>query len=178
MKMIRIVLALAALAVLVPAAPAMANGSDWQSLRGLLVGQPAIADKSAEPIAADGPVVVTFFASWCPPCTDEFSHLNELVEREGDDVSVLAVNLFEDFGGKKNPTRMQRFVERTAPRFGMIEGSEDIRIAFGDIDRIPTVVVYGLSGREVWRFVHERGAEKTHATLEDLRQALELARAD
>ncbi len=176
--MIRIVLVLAALAVFGPAEPAMANGRDWQSLQGLLTDQPAIGGQTASPVPVKGPVVVTFFASWCPPCTDEFSHLNELVEREGEGVSVLAINLFEDFGGKKNPARMTRFVERTAPRFNLIEGSEAIRMAFGDIDRIPTVVVYGRSGREVWRFVHERGAEKTHATLEDLAAALELARAD
>lgn len=72
-------------------------------------------------------MAVTFFASRCPPCTDEFRHLNALS-------------------------------------------------ASGEFDRIPTVVVYDQSGEEIWRFVHERDAEKTRATETDLRHALERAR--
>jgi len=125
-----------------------------------------------------GPVVVTFFASWCPPCTDEFKHLNALATDENlDGGSIVAINLFEDFGGKKNPARMARFIKQTEPQFPLIAGTEEMRVAFGDITRIPTVVVYNRSGREVWRFVHERNATKTHVTLDELRQALQDATA-
>ena len=107
-------------------------------------------------------MVVTFFASWCPLCTDEFEHLNVLAgSEELDGGSIIAINLFEDFGGKKNPARMARFVKHTQPQFPLITGTEEMRVAFGNITRIPTVVVYDRSGREVWRFVHQRNATKT-----------------
>ena len=121
-------------------------------------------------------VVVTFFASWCPPCRNEFKHLNDLVERSGGDrVTVIGINLFEAWGGNKNPARMARFLADTNPKFALIEGSEALRVAFGDVERIPSVIVIGADGREAWRFVHQRGSAKTHATIEDLTTALTAA---
>ena len=121
-------------------------------------------------------VVVTFFASWCPPCRNEFKHLNHLIERVGEDrITVIGINQFEAWGGKKNPARMARFLADTTPRFALIEGSETLRVAFGDIERIPSVIVIGTNGKEAWRFVHERGSNKTHATIDDLTSVLTAA---
>lgn len=122
-------------------------------------------------------VVVTFFASWCPPCRNEFKHLNHLLETAGEDrVEVVGINQFEAWGGKKNPARMARFLADTKPQFALIEGSEALRVAFGDVERIPSVIVIGADGKEVWRFVHERGSTKTHATIDDITSALERGR--
>lgn len=123
-------------------------------------------------------VVVTFFASWCPPCRNEFTHLNHLMKRShGNQITVVAINQFEAWGGKKNPARMARFLADTNPQFAVIEGSEALRVAFGNIERIPSVIVIGTDGRETWRFVHQRGSAKTHTTIEDLTEALSAAGA-
>ncbi len=157
--------------------PAYSEEADWRQLRNLVEAGPLIGGGSKTPMPTEGPVIVTFFASWCPPCTDEFQHLNELAgSSAGQETTIVAINLFEDFGGKKNPARMARFLQRTKPQFPLIEGSETMRLAFGNIERIPTVVVYGTSGREVWRFVHKQGADKTHATKDDLLAALAIAK--
>lgn len=120
------------------------------------------------------PVVVAFFASWCPPCTDEFDEMAKVRAAIGDrPVTFIGINLFEAWGGDKDPARMARFIARTRPEFALIEGNPDISAAFGTIERIPTVVVFGADGRETWRFVHERGAAKTHATAGEIMKALE-----
>lgn len=138
----------------------------------------ALVDGTDKPVAPfkGQAVVVTFFASWCPPCRNEFKHLNHLIESVGEDrILVIGINQFEAWGGKKNPARMARFLADTKPRFALIEGSEELRIAFGDVERIPSVIVIGTDGNEVWRFVHERGSKKTHATLDDITSALDAA---
>lgn len=129
------------------------------------------------PLPKQGPVIVTFFASWCPPCTLEFRHLNEVMAApEFGDAQIVAINMFELFGGKEDPVRMARFLDRTKPQFPTLKGTEEMRVAFGNVERIPTVIVYGNSGEEVWRFIHIRDAKKTHATKEDVLNALKLAR--
>ena len=134
-------------------------------------------DKTVGPLAGRV-VVVTFFASWCPPCRNEFSHLNQLLKRSGDNrITVIAINQFEAWGGKKNPARMARFLADTDPQFAVIVGSETLRVAFGNIERIPSVIVIGTDGQEAWRFVHERGSAKTHTTIEDLTAAVSAAGA-
>jgi thiol-disulfide isomerase/thioredoxin len=135
-------------------------------------------DVSAKPFepagVRDKPVVVAFFASWCPPCTNEFDEMAKVQAAIGDrPVTFIGVNLFEAWGGEKDPARMARFIARTRPEFALVEGSPDISAAFGTIDRIPTVAVFGSDGRETWRFVHERGAIKTHATAEEIIKALQ-----
>lgn len=165
------------LAILFPTGFALAENATWQDLRTLVEKAPPVGAATAAPTLTGSPVIVTFFASWCPPCTDEFRHLNELARSdELGDAKILGINLFEDFGGKKNPQRMVRFLKDTDPQFPLVSGSEKIAKAFGEIDRIPTIIVYGKSGREVWRFIHIRDAKKTHATMEDLVEALALAR--
>lgn len=161
------------LLTLIPLPGSASEPRDWTQLHGMVSEASSIKGSTPVQIPETGPVVVTFFASWCPPCTDEFKHLNALAADEDlDDGSIVAINLFEDFGGEKNPARMARFIKQTEPQFPLIEGTEEMRVAFGNITRIPTVVVYDRSGKEVWRFIHERDATKTHVTLDELRQAL------
>ena len=119
------------------------------------------------------PVIVTFFASWCPPCTDEFKVLNEVRGSHGEErLAIIAVNAFEAWGGAKNPARMKRFLARTKPAFTLVEESEGVLAAFGGVARIPTLIIYDRDGREVWRFIHEVGAVKMSATLEDIQTVL------
>ena len=143
----------------------------------LLVVAKSIAGPAvSKSLLVDRPVVVTFFASWCPPCLPEFMTLNALKKHpDAQGVTIIAVNIFEDFGGK-NPARMQRFLSRTEPDFPVVKGSAEIRAAFGGVSRIPTLVVYDEQGRESWRFVHEQGATKMTADLDEIVAALRAAK--
>ncbi|MFY1685487.1 thioredoxin family protein [Micromonospora sp. WMMD730] len=43
-------------------------------------------------LAADRPVVVDFWADWCPPCVGTSRHLAELAEEFGDRLRVVALD--------------------------------------------------------------------------------------
>lgn len=44
------------------------------------------------------PVVINFWASWCPPCTDELPYFERLSQAYGDRVVVVTVDWNEDPG--------------------------------------------------------------------------------
>lgn len=167
---------LALLGIILTISPAWAGNATWQDIYPVIAKSTYLGSGNRAEPPKSGPVIVAFFASWCPPCTDEFNHLNDLSEGgKLGGAKILAINQFEDFFGRKNPQRMKRFLQKTQPLFPLIHGSEEIRKAFGNVTRIPTVVVFGKSGKEVWRFVHKKDAQKTHTTKQDLVHALELA---
>ena len=114
------------------------------------------------------PVLVTFFASWCPPCKEEFAHLNKLQEKyDNTDLRILAINVYEAWDENDLP-RMQKFINATRPQFPAVKGSEEIRNLFGGIDRIPTVLGFDSGGNQTYQFIHKRGAKKTNATFNEL----------
>jgi len=119
----------------------------------------------------DRVVVVTFFASWCPPCRPEFGHLKDVRQAFAEkDVTFLAINLFEDFFKKGKQRRMMRFLDATKPSFAVLRAMDDDQIEkrFGGVDRIPTVFIFDRSGHPVFTFIHQVDAKKTHATAEEL----------
>lgn len=132
------------------------------------------------PGLSDRIVVVTFFASWCPPCTAEFRELNMLRERfSQNQVIIVALNLFETYVKNDSEARMARFLHRTQPTFPVLAGLEDRQLSalFGGVERIPTVFAFRPDGDLITSFIHERGATKMHAKADELEAAIRQALA-
>ena len=144
-----------------------------QDSRAAVAKLPAVTDAMAVDVDEldDQPVLVTFFASWCPPCRDEFAHLNKLHEKFKDtDLRIVAINVYEAWDDK-DAIRMKKFINSTQPAFPAVVGSEEIRNLFGGIDRIPTVYGFNRQGDLTYRFIHKRGSKKTNASLDELEAA-------
>lgn len=85
----------------------------------------------------DKVVVVTFFASWCHPCREEFGHLREIYQTYHDrGVEIIAVNYFEDFDNLSDDTRLQNYLKITKPPFTVVKGNDavSLTIRHGDAD--------------------------------------------
>jgi len=122
----------------------------------------------------DRPVLINFFASWCPPCRIEFSHLNELSRKlPNDRIRIVALNVHEQWD-ENDVVRMQRFIATTQPEFTVLAANASIREMFGGINRIPTVYGFDRHGRQLYEFIHKRGASKTNASYQDLVAAARL----
>ena len=120
---------------------------------------------------------VSFFASWCPPCRVEFSHLNHLFEEYGPEtITVVAINVYEEFD-ENDAARMQRFLSDTAPRFHVLKGTDESIASFLPVERIPTVYVFDGKGNPRLHFIHKVGAKKRNPGLEELQAAVSAALA-
>ena len=136
-----------------------------------ITGEPLTAEDLAGKVT-----IVSFFASWCPPCNAEFNHLAELRTRYGSDLTILSINVFEEYGEfKDRDARLRRFLSRHKPEHAVITGNPTVRDAFGSIERIPTLYVFGRDGRPAFEFVHAQGAAKTNATMAEIQAAVDAA---
>ena len=107
-------------------------------------------------------LIVTFFASWCPPCRQEFEDLSEIYRQYRDDgLEVVAINLFEDFDNFSDDERLAVFLDLTQPPFTVVKGNDAVSQQFGTIRRIPSLFVFDRQGRRILTFAHERGAQAT-----------------
>ncbi len=133
---------------------------------------PADQQVGGEAQFEDRVTVVTFFASWCPPCLDEFKALNAINSQLGtDNITIVALNVFEEFDDN-DEVRMAKFLQTTQPEFRVLEGTEESRQLFGGVNRIPTLFVYDRSGELAFNFVHKRGASKQSVEANELLNAI------
>lgn len=150
-----------------------AGAASLQPVQGALASLARLKPVHGTPITPTDlvgrPVLVTFWASWCPPCRWEFEQLNTLAGTyRSSGLSIVGVNVFEDFGGLSSPAKQKRFIEDTAPVFPLIAGTDQTRQDFGGVTRIPTVFLFDETGGLAWSFVHATGAKKTHVTEQEL----------
>ena len=127
------------------------------------------ADLSGARISAAGlrgrPVVVEFWATWCPPCRSTLAWLGELKKRRGDRLDVVALAVESPEG------EARKFAAASSPGIRWAIADAPTARAFGDVAAVPTLFLFDAEGRSAGTFygappdLHER-IEKTLAALD------------
>jgi len=99
---------------------------------------------------AKGPVLISFWATWCRPCLKELPHLNTLAAETKGRLTVLAVNV----DSSKSVSKVRPFLK--AKGYDLIVPLDTA----GDLSRllqvggmVPFLVIYDPDGQEVYRHV-------------------------
>ena len=79
---------------------------------------------AAEVIASDKPVLVDFWATWCPPCRMQSPIVDELAE-ERSDIKVGKVNVDEQ------PELAEKFDVQNIPTLNIVKGGESVKVLVG-----------------------------------------------
>ena len=117
------------------------------------------------------PLLVTFWATWCEPCRDEYPMLNELAKQYAPQgLRVVGVNLDDD----GDLILMRRFIARYKPVFPNYRkkpGGEDsfVQAVLPGWNRaIPASFFYAKDGRQIGHFVGEAKRDAYEAAIHSL----------
>jgi thiol-disulfide isomerase/thioredoxin len=86
------------------------------------------------------PVLLNFWATWCPPCIEEMPSLENLSQRLSDKLTVLTVSVDEDWDAVK------KFFPRGTSLSVLLDTSKEIPKKFGT-DKYPETFLIDSQGR-------------------------------
>ena len=92
------------------------------------------------------PVLVNLWATWCAPCIKELPTLDALADRPGAP-RVIAVS--QDMA---EPAKVQAFLADRKIALGAYQDAEMALSSALGANILPTTILYGSDGREIWRF--------------------------
>ncbi|MBI5557610.1 MAG: TlpA family protein disulfide reductase [Deltaproteobacteria bacterium] len=128
---------------------------------------PSVTDgKAMNSDAFQGKVLlITFFATWCPPCMQEIPSLISLQEEFGaKGFSVVAISV--DQGGTKS---VQKLVEKRGINYPVLMADSKITDDFGGIVGIPTSFLVNQQGSVIKNYP---GYVTHNVLVEDIKQLI------
>jgi thiol-disulfide isomerase/thioredoxin len=87
------------------------------------------------------PVVLNFWATWCPPCRKEMPWLEDLQSRNPD---VVVIGLAYD---KEDILQARELAKRSPVKYLLISPNESLSRTFGHLPSVPTTLYISASGR-------------------------------
>ncbi len=97
------------------------------------------------------PVIVNFWATWCPPCRREMPSMQRAWERiQGEGIALLAVNVGED------EDTIFAFTANYPVEFPLLMDADSQVVQQWPVRGLPTTFVVGPQGRLVYRAIGGR----------------------
>ena len=120
------------------------------------------------------PLLMTFWATWCEPCRDEYPMLNELAKQYGPKgLQVVGV----DFDDEGDLILMRRFIARYKPVFPNYRKQRGAEAEFTQVvwpewnGALPASFLYDKDGKQVGRVLGARSRETYEAAIRQLLSA-------
>jgi cytochrome c biogenesis protein CcmG, thiol:disulfide interchange protein DsbE len=88
-------------------------------------------------------VYVDFWASWCGPCRKSFPWMNEMQEKYGNKIKIIAVNLDQD------RAEADKFLQQNPPKFTIAFDPEGKTAETYKVKAMPSSYLIDSSGRLV-----------------------------
>jgi peroxiredoxin len=108
---------------------------------------------------AKGPVVVSFWATWCVPCPEEMKHLQRFYEKySADSLTVLAIAI----DGPKTVSKVKPFVMgRRITMPVLLDSNNDVKRLYR-VTAVPTICIVERGGRIAYSHVGYRPGDEVN----------------
>lgn len=93
------------------------------------------------------PIVLNFWASWCPPCKAEMPHFNKIYLEMKDEVQFLMVNLTD--GQRETIEKAKDYIESNEFEFPVLFDTKSTAGSIYQISSIPTTLFIDAQGNIV-----------------------------
>ncbi len=90
------------------------------------------------------PIVLNFWASWCPPCKGEMPEFNGIYEVIGEDIAFMMVDLVD--GQRETKEKGDRYVREKGFSFPVYFDTKQDAAAKYEITSIPTTIFIDKNG--------------------------------
>lgn len=92
----------------------------------------------------DKPVLLNFWASWCPPCREEMPDLQKLYDELGDKIDFILINSTD--GERETPAKAIAFLEEHGFEMPVyLDQDGEASILYG-VSALPTNILIGADG--------------------------------
>ncbi len=131
------------------------NNSDLNGQQQNVTGQTAsnfeVKDSSGKTVSLSDfkgkPVVVNFWASWCPPCKQEMPFFNEVYKEVGSDIQFMMVDLVD--GSRETESTAKAFIKDNGYVFPVFFDTDQSAAIAYSIYSIPTTIFIDKDGKIV-----------------------------
>lgn len=93
------------------------------------------------------PVVVNFWATWCPPCRAEMPHFEELYQKYGNEVEFMMVDMTD--GMQETEENADTFIREEGYTFPYFYDSDQMASDTYEVSAIPMTLLIDREGRLV-----------------------------
>lgn len=93
-------------------------------------------------------VLLSFWATWCPPCRLEIPELIELQKRYKGQLQVIGVSMDDD-----GPQQVAQFAARVGINYSIVMGSPEIVREYGGVPALPTNFLINPQGKVVQKHI-------------------------
>lgn len=108
----------------------------------------SVLDSSGETVKLSDfvgkPIVINFWASWCPPCKSEMPEFNKVYEELGEDVTFMMVNLTD--GARETKKKAEEYVAKEGFTFPVYFDTEQEAASLYPVSSIPTTFFIDAEG--------------------------------
>jgi len=96
-------------------------------------------------LAAQGPVLIAFWATWCPPCLQEIPILNEIQAAYGDKgLKILGVNVQE------RAEVIENFIKQVPISYTVLLDDQGTAASDYNLNALPVVVLLAKGGEIIY----------------------------